>query len=58
MSWLLILETNPMLPSVKLTLLVVLLAQAHPQPLLRLKILKFLRVKESLPLFPLPNRIS
>jgi hypothetical protein len=34
MSWLLTLGTNPMLPRVNLILLVVLLARAHPQPLL------------------------
>jgi hypothetical protein len=36
----------------------VLLARAHPQPLLRSRFLRFLRVKESLPLSPLPNTIS
>jgi hypothetical protein len=57
MSWLSIPETKPMPQKASLTLLAVLLARAHPQPLLRPRFLKFLRVKESLlpPLFQIQH---
>jgi hypothetical protein len=58
MSWSSTLETKPMPQKENLTLLAVLLARVHPQPLLHPRLLKFLRVKESLPLPPLPNTIS
>jgi hypothetical protein len=45
-------------PKGKFDSLAVLLPRAHPHPLLLPRFLKFLRVKESFPLSPLPNIIS
>jgi hypothetical protein len=58
MSRSLILGTNPTLPKENMILPTILLAQAHPHQLLLFRFLRFLIVKELLPLSPLPNTIS
>jgi hypothetical protein len=52
MSWSSIPGIKPMPQKVNLTLLTVLLARVHPQPLLCPRSPKFLRIKESFPLPP------
>jgi hypothetical protein len=53
MSWSSILGTKPMLPRENLILPTILLAQAHPHPLLLFRFLRFLTVKEQTS--PLPS---